>query len=123
MDKLFPSSTNEEPMSAGKKPKDETLKQKTILNVPVSTCIKHLINLFSVPRIRRATTAAAVVMVSQQLCGLNVIGFYCGTLLPQPDRDNTASVRSSNRNGLWLGWGSWMIGMLYIFIALHEYIS
>lgn len=30
--------------------------------------------LFSVPRIRRAAVAAFVVMISQQLCGVNVIG-------------------------------------------------
>jgi len=123
MDNLFPTSANDEHPSGKKKSNDESLQRKAVLNEHVSTYIKRLINLFSVPRIRRATTAAAVVMISQQLCGINVIGFYSGTLLPQPDPDNPDSVRASNRNGLWLGWGSWMIGMLYVAIALLTSIS
>ncbi|KAK5197491.1 hypothetical protein LTR92_003431 [Exophiala xenobiotica] len=36
--------------------------------------------LFTIPRIRRATTASYVVMLSQQLCGINIISFYSSTI-------------------------------------------
>lgn len=36
--------------------------------------------LFTVPQVRRATLASAVVMMSQQLCGINVMSFYSSTI-------------------------------------------
>jgi hypothetical protein len=82
------------------------------MNEQFSTYVKRLHNLFSVPRIRRATTAAAVVMISQQLCGINIISFYSGTILQHPDSEDAVVVRTSNKNALWLGWGVWLITML-----------
>lgn len=37
-------------------------------------------DLLSVPRIRRALVASYVVMLSQQLCGINIISFYSSTI-------------------------------------------
>ncbi|KAJ7742574.1 sugar transporter-like protein [Mycena metata] len=37
-------------------------------------------DLFTVPRIRRATWASGMVMLSQQMCGINIIGFYSSTI-------------------------------------------
>ncbi|KAF1849543.1 uncharacterized protein K460DRAFT_394346 [Cucurbitaria berberidis CBS 394.84] len=112
LNNLFPRATEDELTRGTKKSDDKALTIKAILNEKAGTYIKRLANLFTVPRIRRATTAAAVVMISQQLCGINVIGFYSGTILPAPNPDDPNSVKSSNRHGLWLGWGSWMIGMI-----------
>jgi hypothetical protein len=112
MDNLFPLITSDESSFRRKELDDETLKRKSILNEQVSTYIKRLVNLFSVPRIRRATTAAAMVMISQQLCGVNVMALYSGTILPQPNLNDPDSVRTSNKHGLWLGWGWWTIGTL-----------
>ncbi|KAJ4359920.1 uncharacterized protein N0V89_000479 [Didymosphaeria variabile] len=112
INELFPSSADAELSSTTQNLSKAPLSRKSMVNEHVSTYFKRLANLFKVPRIRRATTAAAVVMISQQLCGINVIGFYSGTILPAPDSSNPESVKNSNRNGLWLGWGSWMIGML-----------
>jgi sugar porter (SP) family MFS transporter len=39
-----------------------------------------LVELLKIPRIRRATLAAFVVMLSQQLCGINIISFYSSTI-------------------------------------------
>lgn len=39
-----------------------------------------ILELFTIPRIRRATTAAYVVQLSQQLCGINIIAFYSSTV-------------------------------------------
>ncbi|RVX75303.1 hypothetical protein B0A52_00656 [Exophiala mesophila] len=40
----------------------------------------RLYDLVTVPRIRRAATASYVVMLSQQLCGINIIAFYSSTI-------------------------------------------
>lgn len=40
------------------------------------TYMKRFIELFTIPRLRRATLAAFTVMMAQQMCGINVIAFY-----------------------------------------------
>ncbi|KAI2626823.1 sugar transporter-domain-containing protein [Xylaria nigripes] len=42
--------------------------------------IKRFFELFTVPRLRRASGAAFVVMIAQQLCGINIIAFYSSTV-------------------------------------------
>ncbi|KAI0973168.1 sugar transporter-domain-containing protein [Xylaria arbuscula] len=42
--------------------------------------ISRFIDLFTVPRLRRASGAAFVVMIAQQLCGINIIAFYSSTI-------------------------------------------
>ncbi|CAO2658396.1 Nn.00g061190.m01.CDS01 [Neocucurbitaria sp. VM-36] len=51
-------------------------------------------------------------MISQQLCGVNAVGFYSGTILPAPNPDDPRSVKTNDRSGVWLGWGSWIITMI-----------
>ena len=36
--------------------------------------------LFTVPRNRRATVASGVVMLAQQMCGINIIAFYSSSI-------------------------------------------
>jgi len=45
-----------------------------------NTYTKRFIELFTIPRLRRATLAAFTVMLAQQLCGINVIAFYSSTV-------------------------------------------
>ncbi|KAI0202505.1 sugar transporter-domain-containing protein [Astrocystis sublimbata] len=45
-----------------------------------ATYISRFWDLFTVPRLRRATGAAFVVMIGQQLCGINIIAFYSSTI-------------------------------------------
>ncbi|KAI1827526.1 sugar transporter-domain-containing protein [Xylaria intraflava] len=45
-----------------------------------STYFTRLVELFTVPRVRRATYAAFTVMIAQQLCGINIIAFYSSTV-------------------------------------------
>ncbi|KAI8630833.1 sugar transporter-domain-containing protein [Xylariaceae sp. FL1651] len=45
-----------------------------------STYVTRFIELFTIPRLRRATGAAFVVMIAQQLCGINIIAFYSSTV-------------------------------------------
>lgn len=45
--------------------------------------IKRFMELFTIPRVRRATVAATVVMLAQQLCGINIISFYSSTIFAE----------------------------------------
>ncbi|ROW10764.1 hypothetical protein VPNG_05145 [Cytospora leucostoma] len=45
-----------------------------------STYIQRFIELFTVPRLRRATLASFVVMIGQQMCGINIIAFYSSSI-------------------------------------------
>ncbi|KAF4625909.1 hypothetical protein G7Y89_g12255 [Cudoniella acicularis] len=45
-----------------------------------NTYTKRFIELFTIPRLRRATLAAFTVMMAQQMCGINVIAFYSSTV-------------------------------------------
>ncbi|PWN29515.1 hypothetical protein BDZ90DRAFT_112448 [Jaminaea rosea] len=45
--------------------------------------INRFQELFTIPRVRRATLAAFVTMLSQQLCGINIIAFYSATIFVQ----------------------------------------
>lgn len=39
-----------------------------------SNYVSRFIELFTIPRVRRATLASFVVMLAQQMCGINIIG-------------------------------------------------
>lgn len=45
-----------------------------------SSYIQRFIQLFTIPRVRRATLASFVVMIGQQMCGINIIAFYSSTI-------------------------------------------
>lgn len=45
-----------------------------------TTYVQRFIELFTVPRLRRATLASFVVMIAQQMCGINIIAFYSSTI-------------------------------------------
>jgi sugar porter (SP) family MFS transporter len=40
----------------------------------------RFIQLFTIPRVRRATLASFTVMIAQQMCGINIIAFYSSTI-------------------------------------------
>ncbi|ETN38176.1 uncharacterized protein HMPREF1541_06207 [Cyphellophora europaea CBS 101466] len=45
-----------------------------------SNYVSRFIELFTVPRIRRATLASFIVMIAQQMCGINIMAFYSSTI-------------------------------------------
>jgi sugar porter (SP) family MFS transporter len=45
-----------------------------------STYVSRFFELFTIPRVRRATLASFVVMIAQQMCGINIIAFYSSTI-------------------------------------------
>lgn len=47
------------------------------------TYATRFVELFTVPRVRRATLAASTVMIAQQMCGINIIAFYSSTVFAE----------------------------------------
>jgi len=45
-----------------------------------SNYFSRFTELFTIPRVRRATLASFVVMIAQQMCGINIIAFYSSTV-------------------------------------------
>ncbi|VUC31002.1 unnamed protein product [Clonostachys rosea] len=65
--------------------------------------------LFTIPRVRRATLASWTVMLAQQMCGINIIAFYSTTIFTDAGMtDFTAMIGS-------FGYG--MVGWLFAFPA------
>ena len=44
-----------------------------------SNYFSRFTELITIPRVRRATLASFVVMIAQQMCGINIIAFYSST--------------------------------------------
>lgn len=75
-----------------------------------STYISRFIELFTVPRVRRATLASWVVMIAQQMCGINIIAFYSSTIFLDADY--------SERDALFASWGFGLVNWLFAFPAI-----
>ncbi|KIW69014.1 hypothetical protein PV04_04918 [Phialophora macrospora] len=61
---------------------------------------RKICDLFVVPRIRRATMASYVVMLSQQLCGINIIAFYSSTIFSDAGFSDLGALLASCVFGL-----------------------
>lgn len=57
--------------------------------------VRSIAELFTVPRIRRATLAAYTTMISQQLCGINIIAFYSSTIFADSGFTQFAALMAS----------------------------
>lgn len=69
--------------------------------------------LFSVPRIARATWASTIVMFGQQFCGVNVITFYSSTIIQEA---NNNSIRDALL-------GSWGFGFVAFVFTIPAWYS
>ncbi|KAF2107723.1 hypothetical protein BDV96DRAFT_505682 [Lophiotrema nucula] len=65
---------------------------KTSANASYAQQVKEL---FTTPRIRRATLAAYTTMLSQQLCGINIIAFYSSTIFLDADFSTFGALLAS----------------------------
>ena len=72
--------------------------------------ITRFFELFTIPRVRRATLASWTVMIAQQMCGINIIAFYSSTVF----HDAGASVTSS----LLASWGFGLVNFLFAWPAI-----
>ena len=76
-----------------------------------SNYLERFLDLFKVPRIRRATLAASTVMLGQQMCGINIIAFYSSTVFREGG--------SSHKEALFASWGFGLVNFVFAFPALR----
>jgi len=70
----------------------------------------RFIELFTIPRIRRATQASGIVMIAQQMCGINIIAFYSSTVF--------ANAGASVTGALFASWGFGLINFIFAWPAV-----
>jgi hypothetical protein len=75
-----------------------------------STYLGRFFELFTIPRIRRATLASWVVMIAQQMCGINIISFYSSTIF--------SDAGYSVLNSLLASWGFGLVNWVFAFPAV-----
>ncbi|KAI4266503.1 MAG: hypothetical protein L6R38_008702 [Xanthoria sp. 2 TBL-2021] len=62
--------------------------------------VTRFIELFTIPRVRRATLASFVVMLAQQMCGINIIAFYSSTVFKKAGAGDLQALLASFGFGL-----------------------
>ncbi|KAL1968961.1 hypothetical protein VTN77DRAFT_795 [Rasamsonia byssochlamydoides] len=60
----------------------------------------RFVELATIPRIRRAAQAAGIVMIAQQMCGINIIAFYSSTVFSNAGASNIGALLASFGFGL-----------------------
>ena len=75
-----------------------------------SNYFSRFLELFTIPRVRRATLASFVVMIAQQMCGINVIAFYSSTVFSQ--------AGYTDKQALLASWGFGLVNWLFAFPAI-----
>lgn len=70
----------------------------------------RLIELFTIPRLRRATQASGIVMIGQQMCGINIIAFYSSTIFANAGATITGALLAS--------WGFGIINFIFAWPAV-----
>ena len=65
-----------------------------------SNYVTRFFELFTIPRVRRATLASFTVMLAQQMCGINIIAFYSSTVFSQAGASNLTALFASFGFGL-----------------------
>jgi len=70
----------------------------------------RLSELFTIPRVRRATLAAFTVMLAQQMCGINIIAFYSSTVFSE--------AGWTDRQALYVSLGFGAVNFLFAFPAV-----
>jgi len=70
----------------------------------------RFIQLFTIPRVRRATLASFTVMIAQQMCGINIIAFYSSTVFADAGASVTGSLLAS--------WGFGLVNFVFAWPAI-----
>ncbi|KAF8849552.1 hypothetical protein BDZ45DRAFT_604243 [Acephala macrosclerotiorum] len=65
-----------------------------------SSFLSRFVDLFRVPRIRRATMGGAIVMTAQQFSGINIMAFYSSTIFAEAGYDTKQCLLASFGFGL-----------------------
>ncbi|OZJ06513.1 hypothetical protein BZG36_00479 [Bifiguratus adelaidae] len=69
----------------------------------------RFIQLFTIPRLRRASLAAFTVMIAQQMCGINIIAFFSSTVF--------VNAGASDFNALLASWGFGLVNFVFAWPA------
>jgi len=80
-----------------------------------STYFSRLKELFTIPRVRRATLASFVVMIAQQMCGINIVAFYSSTIF--------VNAGYTQKQALEASWGFGLVNWLFAFPAVWVSVS
>ncbi|KAG6154626.1 hypothetical protein E4U11_006381 [Claviceps purpurea] len=88
---------------------EEMLVRESGLKV-AGSMFTRFVELFTIPRVRRATWASGIVMIAQQLCGINIIAFYSSTIFKQSGIDDYTA--------LWASFGFGLINFLFAWPAI-----
>ncbi|KAF2152239.1 MFS transporter [Myriangium duriaei CBS 260.36] len=72
--------------------------------------VTRFIEIFTIPRLRRATQASGIVMIAQQMCGINIIAFYSSTVFQNAGATVT--------NALLASWGFGLINFIFAWPAV-----
>ena len=75
-----------------------------------SNYVSRFIELFTIPRVRRATLASFTVMLAQQMCGINIIAFYSSTVFKNAGADNLQALLAS--------WGFGLVNFVFAWPAV-----
>lgn len=75
-----------------------------------STYLGRILKLFTVPRIRRATLACFIVMLAQQMCGINIIAFYSSSVFQEAGYNRLQCLLAS--------WGFGLINFVFAIPAV-----
>jgi MFS family permease len=70
----------------------------------------RFVEIFTIPRLRRATQASGIVMIGQQMCGINIIAFYSSTIFANAGATVTGALLAS--------WGFGIINFLFAWPAV-----
>ncbi|KAJ3713394.1 hypothetical protein EV361DRAFT_936800 [Lentinula raphanica] len=65
-----------------------------------SNYFSRFFELFTIPRVRRATLASFVVMIAQQMCGINIIAFYSSSIFVEAGYTEKQALLASFGFGL-----------------------
>ncbi|KAF8528490.1 hypothetical protein BU17DRAFT_73513 [Hysterangium stoloniferum] len=76
-----------------------------------SNYITRFVELFTIPRVRRATLASFVVMIAQQMCGINIIAFYSSTVFVE--------AGASTKNALLASFGFGLVNFAFAWPAVR----
>lgn len=71
--------------------------------------------LFTIPRVRRATLASFVVMIAQQMCGINIIAFYSSSIF--------SDAGYSDKQALLASFGFGLVNFVFAFPAVWVILS
>ncbi|GAB1731288.1 hypothetical protein NU195Hw_g4257t1 [Hortaea werneckii] len=73
--------------------------------------LTRAVELFSMPRVRRATQSSGIIMIAQQMCGINIVAFYSSTIFVQAGFSTIVALLVS--------WGFGMTMFLFAIPAIY----